>query len=185
TLFEFVDLDGEPADDIFVDRCLTLDLCDGFARDFGRQHHIVTLAVLLDLVGELLEAPGLGLVDRALEFANDVGDGFRQRIDLSLAQILTRNKDMLVKRHDLRPSIWPIADFAPIAKPLRLSSGFVYQCKANGANGTRPRPECGRLYRFARRNQARASFSRRSCPNSVSVSSRAPRIRMRSPGLAS
>jgi hypothetical protein len=40
---------------------------------------------------------------------------------------------MLVKRHGLRPSFWPIADFAPIAKPLRLSSGFAYSCKANGA----------------------------------------------------
>src|SRR5690606_1050837 len=135
-LFEFVDLDGEPADDIFVDRSLTLDLRDRFARHFGRQHHIVTLAVLLDLVGELPEAPGLGLVDLALILADDVGDGFRQRIDLSLAQVLTRDKDMLVKRHGLRPSIWPIADFAPIAKPLRLSSGFAYWCKANGATGT-------------------------------------------------
>src|SRR3546814_1115370 len=83
-------LDGEPADDIFVDRSLTLDLCDRFARHFGRQHHIMTLAVLLDLVGELLEAPGFGLVNLAFEFADDVGDGFRQRVDLSLAQEIGR-----------------------------------------------------------------------------------------------
>src|SRR3546814_14206950 len=82
----------------------------------------MTLAVLLDLVGELLEAPGFGLVNLAFEFADDVGDGFRQRVDLSLAQVLTRDKDMLVKRHDALPSIWPIAGFAPLAKPLRLSS---------------------------------------------------------------
>ena len=36
TLFEFVDLDGHPANDIFVDRSLTLDLGNGFARHFGR-----------------------------------------------------------------------------------------------------------------------------------------------------
>src|SRR3546814_9319751 len=73
---------------------------DGFARRFDRQHRVMTLAVLRDLVGELLQAPGFGLVDRALIFADDVGDGFRQRIDLSLAQILTRDKDMLVKRSE-------------------------------------------------------------------------------------
>src|SRR3546814_17979827 len=82
----------------------------------------MTLAVLLDLVGELLEAPGFGLVNLAFEFADDVGDGFRQRVDLSLAPVLTRDKDMLVKRHDALPSIWPIAGFAPLAKPLRLQS---------------------------------------------------------------
>src|SRR3546814_7075468 len=69
-----------------------------------------------------LPISGFGLVNLAFEFADDVGDGFRQRVDLSLAQVLTRDKDMLVKRHDALPSIWPIAGFAPIAKPLRLSS---------------------------------------------------------------
>src|SRR3546814_17826137 len=95
-LFEFVDLDGDPADDIFVDRSLTLDLRDRFARHFGRQHHIMTLAVLLDLVGELLQAPGFGLVNLALKLADDVGDGFRQRVDLSLAQVLTRSDERRV-----------------------------------------------------------------------------------------
>src|SRR3546814_12605814 len=75
-----------------------------------------------DVCSSDLEAPGFGLVNLAFEFADDVGDGFRQRVDLSLAQVLTRDKDMLVKRHDALPSIWPIAGFAPIARPLRLSS---------------------------------------------------------------
>src|SRR3546814_16028540 len=72
---------------------------DGFARRFDRQHRIMTLAVLRDLVGELLQAPGFGLVDRALIFADDVGDGFRQCIDLSLAHVLTPDKDMPVQLH--------------------------------------------------------------------------------------
>src|SRR3546814_10173058 len=63
------------------------------------------LAVLLDLVGELRQAPGFGLVNLALKLADDVGDGFRQRVDLSLAQVLTRDKHMLVKRHGALPSI--------------------------------------------------------------------------------
>src|SRR3546814_1007273 len=93
TLFPYTTL-FRSADDIFVDRRLAFDFGDGFARRFDRQHRVMTLAVLRDLVGELLQAPGFGLVDRALIFADDVGDGFRQRIDLSLAQILTRDKDI-------------------------------------------------------------------------------------------
>src|SRR3546814_15623062 len=93
----------------------------------------MTLAVLLDLVGELLEAPGFGLVNLAFEFADDVGDGFRQRVDLSLAQVLTRDKDMLVTRHDALPSIWPIAGFAPIAKrseERRVGKECVSTCRS-------------------------------------------------------
>src|SRR3546814_2337103 len=73
TLFEFVYADGQPADDIFVDRRLAFDFGDGFARRFDRQHRVMTLAVLRDLVGELLQAPGFGLVDRALIFADEIG----------------------------------------------------------------------------------------------------------------
>src|SRR3546814_16916518 len=98
------------------------------------------LAVLLDLVGELRQAPGFGLVNLALKLADDIGDGFRQRVDLSLAQVLTRDKDMLVKRHGSRPSIWPIADFAPIAKPLRLSSHFAKLVQSKWGDGTEPTP---------------------------------------------
>ena len=57
------------------------------------------LAVLLDAVGEVPEAPGLGLDDLAAIVLDDLGGVFRQRIDLGLSQVLTREKHMLVKRH--------------------------------------------------------------------------------------
>src|SRR5690606_19023464 len=114
---------------------------------------VVTLAVLRDLVGELLQAPGFGLVDRAVVAGDARGDSCRQRVDLRLAQGLTRGEYRLVERRGCASFVWPLAAFAPIAKPLRLSSGFACSCKANGATGTRPRPECGRLYRFRRDKQ--------------------------------
>jgi hypothetical protein len=38
-------------------------------------------------------------VDLTLELGHDIRNAFGERIDLSLAQILTRDKNMLVKRH--------------------------------------------------------------------------------------
>src|SRR5690606_24205861 len=63
------------------------------------QHHEVRFAVSVDLVGEALEAPGLGLGDLAAALLDDFGGTGGERIDLSLAQILARQKNMLVKRH--------------------------------------------------------------------------------------
>jgi hypothetical protein len=57
------------------------------------------LTVALDLVGEILEAPGLGLDDLALVGFDDLGGGGGQRIDLRLAQILACQENVLVKRH--------------------------------------------------------------------------------------
>src|SRR3546814_674878 len=48
TLFEFVDADGQPADDIFVDRGLAFDFGDGFARRFDRsEEHTSALQSLM------------------------------------------------------------------------------------------------------------------------------------------
>ena len=43
---------------------------------------VVRLAVLLDLEGEALEAPVLGLGDLAAAFGDDVGEFLGQRLDL-------------------------------------------------------------------------------------------------------
>jgi hypothetical protein len=55
-----------PADDVFVDRGLALQLGDDAGGGIDVEQHEVRLAVALDLVGEVLEAPGFGLGDLAL-----------------------------------------------------------------------------------------------------------------------
>ena len=57
------------------------------------------LAVLGDAVGEAAKAPGFGLDHRSTIIGDDLGRVFRERIDLGLGQILTREENMLVKRH--------------------------------------------------------------------------------------
>jgi hypothetical protein len=52
----------------------------------------VRLAVLLDLEGDGLEAPILGLADLASTFLDDLGVFLRQRLDLRLADILARQE---------------------------------------------------------------------------------------------
>src|SRR5690606_12125560 len=65
------DADGEPADHVLVDAVLTLELGNDAAGALDVQHHEVSLAVAVDLVGEALEAPGLGLRDLAAALFDD------------------------------------------------------------------------------------------------------------------
>ena len=59
----------------------------------------MALAVLGDPVGEGAEAPGLGLDDLPAVVGEDFGSVFRERVDLCLGKVLTREENMLVKRH--------------------------------------------------------------------------------------
>ena len=54
------------------------------------------LAVAVDLVREVLEAPGLGLGDLACVGLDNLGGGCGQRIDLRLAEILASQEHVLV-----------------------------------------------------------------------------------------
>src|SRR5437764_4872669 len=79
------------------------------------------LAVLGDAVGEAPETPGLGLRDLSAIVFDDFGGVFRERIDLSLSEVLAREENMLVERHV------SILSFGrsltrPDGTPLRLSS---------------------------------------------------------------
>src|SRR4051812_14671625 len=94
-----VDADRHVTDDVLVDLGLALELGDDAGRSFEIEHHVMTLAVLGDAVGEGAQAPGLGLGDRAAVRFDDVGGGFRQRVDLGLGEVLARDEDMLVERH--------------------------------------------------------------------------------------
>ena len=119
-----VDANRHEADHVLVDRGLTLKLGDHARRGIDVEQHEMRLAVALDPVGQVLEAPGLRLGNLALIGFDDACGIGGQLVDLSLAQILAREKNMLVKRHARVPfTSMPIAGLsARIAGPLRLSS---------------------------------------------------------------
>ncbi len=53
---------------------------------------------------------------------DDLGGGFRQRVDLGLSQVLTRQKDMLIERHVALFLLLADRWRRPLRTPLRLSS---------------------------------------------------------------
>src|SRR3546814_13869996 len=108
-----IDLDGQVADDVLVDLRLALQLGDERRGRVDLEHDVMRLAVLLDAVGEAAKTPGLGLYDLAAIVLDDLGGAFRQRVDLGLRQVLTREKHMLVQRPGVLPSYCPLADSAP------------------------------------------------------------------------
>jgi len=99
TLFVLVDADGEEADDVFVDVRLALQLGDRRRRPVNIQRNVVRLAVLRDPIGERTQTPGLRLGDLPAIVFDDLGGVFRERIDLGLSEVLTREENMLVERH--------------------------------------------------------------------------------------
>src|SRR5689334_7056561 len=115
-----VHADGEEADDVLVDVRLALELGDRGGRGIDVESDIVRLAVLRDAISEAAKAPVLGLGDLAAIVGDDFGGVLRERIDLGLSQILTREENMLVERHVLRLSFGRSLT-PPNATPLRLS----------------------------------------------------------------
>jgi hypothetical protein len=81
----------------------------------------MSLAVLGDSIGKGAKAPGLGLHDLPAIVFDNFGGVFRERIDLSLGKVLTREENMLVERHVSLLSFGRSLT-CPDGMPLRLSS---------------------------------------------------------------
>ena len=94
-----VDLDREEADHVLIDVRLALELGNRGRRRVDVERDVMRLAILGDPIGEGAKAPGLGLDDLPAIIFDDLGGVFRERIDLGLSQILTREENMLVERH--------------------------------------------------------------------------------------
>src|SRR6185369_2742135 len=103
-----IDADGEEADDVLVDVRLALELGDGRGRGVEVEGDVMRLAVLGDAIGEGAKAPGLGLDDLPAIVVEDLGGVFRERVDLGLCKVLSREENMLIERHAVL-SCWPIA----------------------------------------------------------------------------
>ena len=99
TFLQLIDADGEITDDVFVDAFLTLDLGDHCCGAVDVEQHEVSLAVLVHAIGEGAHAPVLGLGDLAAETFDHAGNLRGEFLNLLGARILTREKNMLVKRH--------------------------------------------------------------------------------------
>src|SRR5438105_1003414 len=115
-----VDTDSEETDHILVDVRLALELGDRRSRSIEVQSDVMRLTVLGDAVGEGPQAPGLGLDDLPIVLSDDLGGVFRERIDLGLGEVLTREENMLVERHAFRLSLGRSLT-RPSGAPLRLS----------------------------------------------------------------
>src|ERR1700730_5286247 len=99
TFFVFFDANGQIANHVFADPLLALDLGDSGRRRVDIQQHKMCLAVLVHAVGQRTHAPVLGLGDLAARLCDDAGHLGGQFFDLLGARILTREKNMLIKRH--------------------------------------------------------------------------------------
>jgi hypothetical protein len=116
-LLELVNADGEEANHVLVDVRLTLQLRDCRGRRVEIERDVMRLAVLGDAVCEAAQAPRLGLRDLPAIIFDDLGGVFRERIDLGLCKVLTREENMLVERHVSCSLSWPIADVAQCGAP--------------------------------------------------------------------
>jgi hypothetical protein len=94
-----VNAHGEEAYDVGRKAHLTLDLDHRLVRGVDVHQHIVSLAVLLDAIGEGLQAPIFGLADRPSALLQNGAKTLKEGIDLLGGNILPRQKYMLVKRH--------------------------------------------------------------------------------------
>ena len=100
---EFLDTNSEETDDVGVDAHAPFHLGQGIRRRVDIEEGVVSLAVLLDFEGEVLQSPIFLLGDLALAFLDDALEFFHQGFDLSLGDVLARQECMLVERH----TIWP------------------------------------------------------------------------------
>src|SRR3984893_8990342 len=99
TFFVFFDANGQIANHVFADPLLALDLGDSGRRRVDVQQHKMGLAVLVHAVGQRTHAPVLGLGDLTARLLDDAGHLGRQFVHLLGARVLTREKNMLIKRH--------------------------------------------------------------------------------------
>src|SRR5690606_3181596 len=94
-----LDPKGDEAQDVLVDAHLALHLGHGRGRGVDVDQREMRLAVLLDTVGERLDAPVLGLADGAAVRLDDALELFDEGLDLLCGNILACQEDVLVESH--------------------------------------------------------------------------------------
>ena len=95
------DGDGHVTKNVFVDAHLALHLLDGGRRGVDVHEGIMRLAVLLDAVGEGLQAPVLDPTDLAAVRFEDALVLLDEGFDLLGRNVLPRKEYVFVKCHDV------------------------------------------------------------------------------------
>src|SRR5215467_3868733 len=121
--FVLLDANRQKAYDVGGQAHAPLHLGNRGRRCVEVHERIVGLAVLLDLEREALEAPILALADPPATFGDDFAVFLRQCFDLRLADILARQKHVLIERHRLAfPSVAVRSGAKPLLGPLQFSA---------------------------------------------------------------
>src|SRR5262249_24174227 len=121
--FVLLDANRQKADDVGGQAHAALHLGNRGRRCVDVHQRIVGLAVLLDFEREALEAPILALADPPTTFGDDFAVFLRQCFHLRLADILARQKHVLVERHRLAfPSVAVRSGAKPLLGPRQLSA---------------------------------------------------------------
>src|SRR5262249_45928037 len=121
--FVLLDANRQKADDVGGQAHAPLHLGNRSRRCVDVPQRIGVLAVLLDFEREAREAPILALADPPTTFGDDFAVFLRQCFHLRLADILARQKHVLVERHRLAfPSVAVRSGAKPLLGPLQFSA---------------------------------------------------------------
>ena len=94
-----VDLDGEEAQDVFIDALLTFDFCNGRSRGSDVHEGVIGFAVLLDPVGQGAQAPAFNASDGAASGFDDSLELLDKGVDLLLGYVLAGHEHVFVQCH--------------------------------------------------------------------------------------
>jgi hypothetical protein len=97
------DSDGHVTKNVFVDAHLAFHLVDGSSRGIDVHQGIMRLAVLLDAVGQGLEAPVFDTADLAAERFDHTLVLFDESVDLLGGHVLAGQEYMFVESHVALP----------------------------------------------------------------------------------
>ena len=100
---QLIDAHGHEAQDVFADAHVPFHLGDRGCGSVEIEQDVMALAVLLDLVGEGLQTPLLGLGNFATVVANDRRVSFGELLDLRGRDVLACDEHAFIIRHLVSP----------------------------------------------------------------------------------
>ena len=102
-LFNF---NRQETQDIFIDAHDALKFFDRNGFRCNIRQHVVTLAILSDQISQCPQTDIFRLLNGSSIVTYDIGKFRGQSLDLSRRQILSRNKNVLIKSHKNKNSFW-------------------------------------------------------------------------------
>ena len=98
-LFVLINFDGQNAHHVIMQTHQAFHFLYGGRWCVRTQEGIVALAVFVDLVGHRFDAPVFAVDELAVVVSQNCAEMFDKAFCLRVGQILTRNHNMLIKRH--------------------------------------------------------------------------------------